>query len=405
MLILGASEDQLPVYLEARRRGIATIAVDQRRDRPALAHADAWLPVSTRDTAGIVAALDGRRPTSVVAAASDAGLRSWHELGELFELPYRFPATAARASLDKAVFHEVARAAGVPGYRWYQGADRAALTRAAHEFGFPVVVKPPDTSGSKGVTRVEHPEALAGALRYAGGFTTGDELLVEEYVAGRNLTVDVFMQAGRAGFAGITEKRIVPGPHFVIGGHTGPARLADATRNALVAAAERLCRAIGLTDGPANFDVVLRGDGTFAVLEVNARLCGNAFPRLMHHMYGVDTVAALVSLALGEPFTLTPTRSDAGVIHVLASPLAHDSVLAAVRGLDEARALPGVVCCEVYSAPGDPVRPFDQAANKLGYLIVTGPDRRAAQERLAAALDVLRIDYEEPQGAYSLTTS
>ena len=98
MLILGASEDQLPVYLEARRRGIRTIGVDMRGDRPALAYADEWLPVSTRDHAGIVAALDGRRPTSVVAAASDAGLWSRHELCRHYETPYRYPAGAARAS-------------------------------------------------------------------------------------------------------------------------------------------------------------------------------------------------------------------------------------------------------------------------------------------------------------------
>jgi biotin carboxylase len=397
MLILGASEDQLPVYLEARRRGIPTIGVDVRGDRPALAHTDEWLPVSTRDHEGIVAALGGRRPSAVVAAASDAGLWTWHELSRRFETPYRYPAGAVRASVDKSAFHEVARAAGIPGYRWCQSTDRAALTRAAHEFGFPVVVKPPDTSGSKGVSLVERPADLPGALAYAGSFTAaGGPLLVEEFLAGRNLTVDVFMRDGDAAFTGITEKRIVPGPHFVIGGHLCPAPIADATRAALAGAAERLCRAIDLTDGSANLDVVLRDDGTFAVIEANARLCGNSVPLLMRHVYGVDTVAALVSLATGEPFAdlLVPTRRETGIIHVLASPLATDGVLSAVSGVGEVRELPGVVCCEVYAEPGDPVRPFDQAANKVGYLVVTGPDPAAARERLAAALDVLVLDFE-----------
>ena len=397
MLILGASEDQLPVYLEARRRGIPTIGVDVRGDRPALAHADEWLPVSTRDHEGIVAALNGRRPSSVVAAASDAGLWTWHELCRRYETPYRYPAGAVRASVDKSVFHEVVRAAGVPGYRWCQNTDRAALTRAAHEFGFPVVVKPPDTSGSKGVGLVERPADLPAALAYAGSFTApGGPLLVEEFLAGRNLTVDVFMRGGAAAFTGITEKRIMPGPRFVIGGHLCPAPMDDVTGASLAGAAERLCRAIGLTDGPANLDVVLRDDGTFAVIEVNARLCGNSVPLLMRHVYGVDTVAALVCLATGEPFAdlLTPTRRDTGIIHVLASPLATDGVLAAVAGVPEARALPGVVCCEVYAEPGDRVRPFDQAANKVGYLVVTGPDPAAAQARLAAALDVLVLDFD-----------
>jgi len=104
--------------LEARRRGITTIAVDQRQDRPALAYADEWLPVSTRDHDGIAAALGGRCPTAVVTAASDAGLWTWHELSRHYDLPYQYPAGPARVSLDKSAFNEVVRAAGVPGYRW-----------------------------------------------------------------------------------------------------------------------------------------------------------------------------------------------------------------------------------------------------------------------------------------------
>jgi biotin carboxylase len=255
-------------------------------------------------------------------------------------------------------------------------------------------VKPSDNSGSKGVSLVERPADLPAAVAYAGRFTTSGSLIVEEYLAGRNLTVDVFMQAGRAVFAGITEKRIAPGPHFVIAGHNGPAGVDTDTRSRLTSTAERLCRTIELFDGPANFDVVLRADGSFAVLEVNARLCGNAFPLLMRLLYGVDTVAALVSLAVGEPFTLTPTLHGSGIIHVLSSPLSQDCVLASVRGVSEVQAMPGVVCCDVYATPGSPVRPFVQSANKLGYLVVTGPDLTAAEATLAAALDILVIEFE-----------
>jgi biotin carboxylase len=394
MLVLGASEDQLPVYLEARRRGIPTIAVDQRRDRPAVPYADEWLPVSTRDHEGIVAALDGRRPSAVVAAASDAGLWSWHQLSHRYDTPFRYPAAAALASLDKLAFHQMARAIGVAGYRFRQHTDRYVLSKAAHDIGFPVVVKPSDNSGSKGVSLVERPADLPAAIAHAGRFTTCGSLLVEEYLAGRNLTVDVFMQAGRVAFAGITEKRVAPGPHFVIAGHTSPADVDTDTRIRLVSTAERLCRTIELFDGPANFDVILRADGSFAILEVNARLCGNAFPWLVRQLYGVDTVAALVSLAVGEPFALTPTPQGAGIIHVLSSPLAHDAVLASVRGVSEVQAMPGVVRCDVYATAGSLVRPFVQSANKLGYVIVTAPDVAAAEARLAAALEILAIEFE-----------
>jgi biotin carboxylase len=391
VLILGASEDQLPVYVEARRRGYRTIAVDWWTDRPALPHADEHLQLSTRDHSGIAAALGDRALTGVIAAASDVSLESWHELSVRYGTPYRYPLSAARASIDKAAFHAMAESAGVTGYRWRTHTDRKQLLALADDLGFPLVAKPVDSSGSKGVTLVTRPEQLPAALDYAAGYTVTGELIVEEYLPGRNLTVDVFLRDGHLEFTGITEKRVVPGPHFIIGGHTCPAPIDDEVRGRLAETAARLCRAIGLTDGPANFDVILGRDGSIRVLEANARLCGNAFPLLMREVYGVDTVAALVSMALGEPFDLTPTRAGAGIIHVLASPLSVDGVLAEVAGLDEVRALPGVARCEVYQRPGAIVHPFTQAGHKFGYLLVTGPDVAAAEATLATALQLLRI--------------
>jgi biotin carboxylase len=234
-------------------------------------------------------------------------------------------------------------------------------------------------------------EQLPSALAHAAQFTVTGELMIEEYLPGRNLTVDVFLRDGQVAFTGITEKRILPGPHFIIGGHTCPAPVDPAVRERLTETAARLCRAIGLSDGPANFDVILGRDGTIRVLEANARLCGNAFPLLMREVYGVDTVAALVSMALGEPFELNPTRSGAGIIHVLASPLPGDGVLTEVSGLTEVRAIPGVARCEVYPAVGAVVRPFTQAGHKIGYLLVAEPDVDTAEATLARALDTLRL--------------
>jgi biotin carboxylase len=404
LLVLGAGEDQLPVYVEAKRRGMQTIAVDSSTDRPALRYADERLHISTRDHMAIAAALGRRRLAGVVSAASDASLESWHELSNRYRAPFRYPLTAAIASIDKIAFHAVADAAGVTAYRWRQHTDPRALVELAPEVGFPLVAKPADSSGSKGVTLVRRPEDLPAALDYAAEFTMSGTLVIEEFLAGSNLTVDVFMRDGEAAFAGITEKRILPGVHFVIGGHTCPAPIDSQLHQRLTGLAARLCRAVGLDDGPANFDVIVAGDGEIRVLEANARLCGNAFPLLMREVYGVDTVAALTSLALGAPFELTPTRRQAGIIHVLASPLDVDGVLAGISGLAEARAIPGVARCEVYAEPGAVVRPFVQSGRKFGYILVTGPDIGSAESTLAEALRTLQIDVT-PAGAHAVTAA
>jgi len=388
LLVLGAGEEQVPVYREAARRGLHTIAVDRATGRPALPYAGEHLQLSTKDPEPIAAALHGRALAGVVTAGSDHGLATWAALTARFGMPYRFPAGAARVSVDKAAFHAVSAAAGVASYRWRQHHDRAAL--AAADLVYPLIVKPVAGSGSRGVSLVHDATGLPAALAHAAD----GELLVEEYLTGRNLTVDVFMRGGAAAFTGITEKRIVPGPHFVIGGHTCPAALDEPTRARVEATAATLCRAVDLADGPANLDVVLGADGAIRVLELNARLCGNAVPLLMRAVYGVDTVAALVSLAVGEPFELAPRLRCSGVVHVVASPLEVDGVVTAVSGVDAVRAMPGVVHCAVYAEPGQTVHPFTEGGHKLGHLLVTGADAAEAEERLTAALGVLRVDIE-----------
>lgn len=392
LLVLGASEEQLPLYREARRRGLRTIAVDQRRDRPAIAVADAFMQVSTRDHQAIAAALDGVVPSAVVSGGSDASLMSWHELSALYQTPVRYPRKAAAASMDKAVFHEIVRRAGLAGYRWVRttGADEGAAQAAGLDL--PVVVKPADASGSKGTTLVTAWTELTSALAAAAAHSVSGAIMIEEFVAGRNLTVEVFLRRGSAIFSVITEKRLLPGPGFLIGGHTCPAVIGEQARHRVVETAVRLCEAMDLTDGPAHFDVILAADGTPYLLEVGARLCGNGYPRLMRAVYGVDTVAAQLDLVLGRPFDIRPERAGHGIIHVLTSPSGHEGVLADVKGLDKIRTLPGVADAEVVTPIGEVVRPFTDSGNKLGYVVVTGDTPAATEARLAAALDTLELD-------------
>jgi biotin carboxylase len=392
-VVLGAAEEQIGIYREARRRGIPTIAVDHRRDRPALPFADRFVHRSTRDPDGIMAALGDVRPAGIVAAASDAGLRTWHELGLRYGTRYVYPARAVAASMDKTVFHEVVGRLGLAGYRWVGSADPAELAAEAADLTFPLVVKPADGSGSKGVRRIagpaELPAAIAHARSYAGA---GGKVIAEEVVEGRQLVVETFMRGGTAHFTAVLEKTFAAGPDFVVRRLTCPAPLPGAALARLTETAERLCRALDVTDGPADLDVVLPEDGRIRVIEMNARLGGNGIGKLRAAADGVDNVAALVSLALGEPYDLAPVFSRHAVLELIGSPLAQEGELLEVGGLEAARAVPGVVEADLFASPGDVVRPFDQAGHKIGHIVTAGESAAAAATALDEALRRLRVE-------------
>ncbi|MCX2927423.1 ATP-grasp domain-containing protein [Streptomyces sp. NEAU-W12] len=399
LIVLGASEEMIPLYQEARRRGIPTIAVDMRLDAPAFPFADAVLDVSTRDTDAIADALGDVRPAGIVGGASDAALASWRALGLRYGTTYVYPERALTAG-DKAAFHSIAASCGITGYGWTASDNPEEVIAQAARLRFPLVVKPADGSGSKGVTRITRPEDLHAAVAYARSYSASHTVIAEEFVTGRPLAIEVFMRDGRALLTCIKDKEFI-GESFVVR-RLSTAQLASETRNQLGATTERLCRALGIDNGPANFDVVLGDDGQERVIEANARLGGDGVPRLLAAAYGVDVVRALIALALGEPFGdhLQPTRAAHAALELLGSPLDEEGELVAWEGVAAARALPGITAVETYAKPGDLVRPHDQSGHKIGLLVAAGPspaDAGAALDKVSTLLRPLIRPARETQ--------
>ncbi|MFC0623273.1 ATP-grasp domain-containing protein [Kribbella deserti] len=391
LLILGTGEDQLPVYREATRRGLRTIGVDRSSSGPGGPVADEFLQISTHDGEAIAAALAGRTIAGVATAASDACLASVVTLTERFGVRRWLSATAAAASMDKALFRRMMADAGIGGPAWVAGDDAGYLIAAAGRLRLPVVTKPVDASGSHGAGLVTTPAELPDAIHVAVDASPTGTAIVEEFIAGRNLTVELFLLDGRIRLCVISEKQL-SGSGFVIAGHCCPAELSALARQRLVAASAAVAKAMEVCDGPLNLDFILTPGGEPIVLEAGARLCGNGFPLLVKAMRGVDTVRALVSLSLGEPVDLEPAMDRFGLLQVIASPLAEPATLVSVNGVAVARELPGVAFAEVYPQPGDVIHPFTRSGHKLGYVGVAGDTAAAADQTLRAALALIEID-------------
>jgi biotin carboxylase len=391
LLVLGAGEEQVALYREARRRGLHTIAVDMRADRPGIPLADEFLHLSTMDHEAIGEALDGRDLAGVVSTAADTCLETWHRIAKRFTTPWRLSATAARVSMDKSEFHRVAAATGIPTYRWCQSDRLDELAMIAAGFKLPVVVKPTDASGGRGVRIVDSRDDLDVALKYAAEHSPTRQVIAEEFLVGVDYTVNVFMLAGEVAFSVISEKQILPGQGFLIGGNIAPARLSAAVEDALLSDARRLCAAFDYPDGPANFDVIVSHDHTRYFLEVGARMSGNGFPQLAMATSGVDVVAACVDLAVGAPVRLPQHRRRPAWLQVLKSPVDTQAVLAAAVDTTEVEAMPGVEWVEVFPKAGDAVLPFTEAGRKLGWLVVSADDHDQLAPILEAATRALRI--------------
>ncbi|GAA3345349.1 ATP-grasp domain-containing protein [Amorphoplanes nipponensis] len=287
---------------------------------------------------------------------------------------------------------------------------RGDLEAFGDEHGYPFIVKPTDATASIGVFKVDGPadaeriwqqvSALRGTRtdRISTMYVLQD-FLMEQYVEGAEFSVESFSFAGRHVIVAITEKFTAEG-HFAELGHAVPARVGEEVAERVRAAVARFLDHMGVTDGVCHTEV-RAGEHAVRVIEGHTRWGGDAIPELVLAAYGVD----LGRLAVGWPFRLVEELPDRPAPHAGASSRflvgAHGRVTA-VEGVEQARALPGVLAVKITAKPGDPVRPLRDNWDRLGLVAVTAADASAAIELAEqVTTTALRITVEDEYGRVS----
>ncbi|MEU6237196.1 ATP-grasp domain-containing protein [Kitasatospora sp. NPDC047058] len=311
-------------------------------------------------------------------------------------VPGQSSATAA-ACRNKAASRAVWAAEGVPSAQSIRVTSLVTAARAARRIGYPVVLKPASHAGSIGVIKVEHPDDLPGAFAYANGRAEnqgeeGSGLLVEEYLAGPEISVECVTVHGITTAVAVTRKELGPEPHFEEVGHVvvaGDPLLAQAGP-----IAESALDALGVNAGISHVEMRLTADGP-RLIEVNGRIGGDLIGHLVHLATGIDLAAAAADIALGREPDLTPTRSAAAGVRFLYPDDSGTVRTARPRPeLGNPAWLERLVWeCE----PGDQVLlppAGDLGTARLGHLVVTGTDAAQVHEHLAHAEGLLDIEVD-----------
>ncbi|MER5962838.1 ATP-grasp domain-containing protein [Streptomyces sp. NPDC002057] len=378
-----------------RARGLGTepvlLSADPARYPYAAEDGLRTVVVDTADDEALRAAV-----TTLAAGAPVAGVLSSSEyyvataagLARRLGLPGP-SADAVRACRDKALQRRTLTEAGVPVPRFSVAGSVAEAIAAAQWLGGPVVVKPVQGSGSLGVRLcrdrdevAEHAGSLLAATVNERGLTTPGVVLVEQYLTGREFSVEVFGEDVVTTVA----KHVGAPPVFVETGHDVPAVLPAERSASLVDSAVHAVKALGLGWGAAHVELRLDGD-VARVIEVNPRLAGGMIPELVRRALGVDLVGAQVRAALGAPVDLTGTPDAVGAASIRFLTAGDDSVLThVVTAESAARAVPGVVDASFYRPAGTPVAPAEDFRGRVGHVIAAGTDPGETAEVAGTAL-------------------
>jgi biotin carboxylase len=184
--------------------------------------------------------------------------------------------------------------------------DMDPVETAAH-IPFPLVVKPVDNMGARGVMRIDRPKDLASACGNALVLSRSSRVIIEEYMEGPELSLDAIVHDGEITVCGIADRHICFEPHFVEMGHTMPAGLDESLTGGVEEVFRAGIRAIGIDDGAAKGDIKLTASGP-KIGEIAARLSGGFMSGWTFPMScGVEVTAAALNIAVGlPPGDLTP---------------------------------------------------------------------------------------------------
>jgi glutathione synthase/RimK-type ligase-like ATP-grasp enzyme len=330
-------------------------------------------PVRFEDPEPGIEALAARGPFDGILAVGDRPALVASQAAERLGLRFH-PAQAARAASNKLLAREHFRAAGmlIPEFR------QMSLAEARSEAGvakvkFPCVLKPLDSSASRGVIRANNQEEYREAAARIARMQEG-ELIVEGYIPGREFALEGVATGGRLQALALFDKPDpLEGPFFEETIYVTPSREPADVQRSIRETAQAAVTALGLTDGPVHAEMRVNGQGVWDtwILEAAARPIGGLCARVLRFGAPFCTLERLLLRhALGEDVssaTLAP-----GSHGVMMIPIPHAGVYRGVQGLEEARKVPGIEDIVITAREGQELLPLPEGSAYLGFLFFRG---------------------------------
>ncbi len=391
LLLLGGSAQQIVAIEKAKSLGYDTVLCDYLPDNPGQRFADRFYLVSTTDRDAILQVAHQEQVDGVIAYASDPAAPTAAYVAEQLQLPTN-PFWAVDILCNKGKFRKFLREHGfaVPMSLDVDNVQQAQGN--LQKLRFPIIIKPVDSSGSKGVTVLSTSEGVEQAVRDALEFSRCGHVVLEEYVEKSHKYLiggDLFVKDGRVCLWGLLnchrDTRVNP---LVPVGKSYPLQLEGQDLEKVRGTLQRLIDLLEFRNGAMNVELIVDARHQPYLIDVGPRNGGNMIPDLLDLIYGVDVIEASVQAAMGNPISMDPIPSgEIWATHNLHS--RWDGKFEKI--VFDSRLERYIVRKCIYKKTGDPVRYFDNAAKALGIIFMKFPTMEERDTILSQIEDLYTV--------------
>ena len=380
IMILGAGVYQAPLIRKAAKMGLETVVVSPRGMYPGIPLADIYLDLDTTDETGVFHAAKKYAVSGIATTGTDVCLPA---LGKVTDgLGLAGPGhDAARRSMDKSMMKQALSEHGVPAAEFGVFTSHEEAGAFAGAMGGPVMVKAADSSGSRGISRVDDPSGFRKAWEHARASARSGRVIVERFLSGIEFGAQAFVHGGRNGESRVAAvfphgDTVTPGPFLTPVGHCMPSPLTKTQEQETARVIQQAVHALGIADCVANVDLMLV-DGAPVIIEIGARMGATCIPEVLFVYTGIDAYEHVIRLALGEYPEIRETGKQPNACLLLRSPAT--GTVKDILIPDSVKGHPSVVEIQIDVKPGDAVKTFEVGPDRIGHLVVKAQTAAAAE--------------------------
>ena len=391
VLVVGAGLGQLPAIQKVQNLGHYALTIDQNPNAVGMSVADISKPIDITDIDSALSFAKSQSIDGVLTLQSDIGVRTVGEIVSELDLPGVGKATAEICS-DKHKMQGIFDEKGVPSPTSILVNTIEDAQNAAVEIGYPCLIKPANSSGSRGVSKIESEEDIKQAYLDAKSNSLGERVVLEEYIDGLEVGAQAFSKEGSCELVVVHNDTVTGPPHFVPVGHSYPSQLDRQTLEMVEQSVKKGVESLGIHTGPSNIDLIIDEDGQPKILEIAARIGATCLPELTTCYTGIDWVGESVCAAIGEEVVLDQPHSNPCAALVISAP--SDGILSEFNIPKSIKKRGDVVDIKKEANIGDEVSILRDGPDRIGKVVVEGDSWEESEKKAKEIISKIIINVE-----------
>lgn len=373
VLIFGVGLLQKSIIYRAKLMGLYTIGIDPAADATCKDEVDAFEIVGGQDLEGTMAVAKKYQVEAVVTAATDKPLVMMARVAKELNLSF-YSVETAQWSTDKFQMKERFELGGVP----HAQGRLISKVEEAEGLVLPVIVKPRDNSGSRGVKLCRDKNELQICIDEALENSKLDTVLVEEFIEGPEYSIESLHHDGKSEVIQFTEKKTTEFPYNVELGHIQPANISDENKQKICEIIAKIGKALNFENCPSHTELKINDRGIF-VIETSPRLGGDYITSTLTPLStGVNLEDELLKISFGESINPQPKAVQYSGVRFFS--FKEGSVIKHVPNEEIVKGWPHVVDFSFTLKEGDKVNRITSSLNRYGQLILQAGNRDAIEE-------------------------